>query len=342
MSPRRLRLADKPRATFALLLTLAVWAERAGAEPGSGQNPAQLAAEAAFADGVRLMKEARCAEAVERFEESQRLEPASGTLLDLAYCQVQLGRVASAWIAYRRAIPLAVQSHKPLHEKIAREQADKLEPDLPRLAIVVTGGAERQLTLELDGAPLARETWSVAMPVDPGSHRVAARLEDGRDWQTDVTAALAERAQVEVPLARAPQAPLTVAAVQPSAPAKVDYAPPRAPRAAVLRPAWALGVTALGTAAVVVGGGMFVSARLEYDGARERCDADNVCAGGDADDELSARARARAAAFVASGGALVAGAGLLAYLLLGEAPDQSRITVTSVAGPWSLGVRGRF
>src|SRR5262245_45288580 len=54
-------------------------------------------AERFFLEGRASMKAGRYEEACARFAESQRFEPASGTLLNLAACREAQGRTATAW-----------------------------------------------------------------------------------------------------------------------------------------------------------------------------------------------------------------------------------------------------
>ncbi|HET9952876.1 MAG TPA: hypothetical protein VFQ61_00150, partial [Polyangiaceae bacterium] len=169
-------------------------------------SSAQLAAEVLFLDGIKLMKEGRCADAVTKFHDSQELDPASGTLLNLAYCQVTLDRIASAWLTYRQALALAQASQKTQHAQIAREQAAKLEPVLPRLVLRSADAGARELIVELDGAPLTPSVWSLPVPVDPGGHHVRVKLEDGEVWQTELNISRAQRAIVDIPLPVAPTA----------------------------------------------------------------------------------------------------------------------------------------
>ena len=64
----------------------------AGAEP---RDPA--AAEWLFREGRALMKKGDFAPACAKLAESQRLDPAVGTLMNLAECEERIGRTASAW-----------------------------------------------------------------------------------------------------------------------------------------------------------------------------------------------------------------------------------------------------
>jgi hypothetical protein len=179
-----------------------------------------LAAEASFAEGVQLMKADRCQEALPKFQESQRFDPASGTLLDLAYCEAQLGRVASAWLSYRQALSLAEAQHKPQHERLAREQADKLAPQVPYLELVVNDDVHGALGIELDNTLLPKATWSVPVPLDPGAHSLIAVVDGKAVWQRVLRLTPGERATLVLP---------SVAPVERSSPAPAPAPlPPKA------------------------------------------------------------------------------------------------------------------
>src|SRR5262245_5300846 len=59
------------------------------------QDPA--AAEARFREARALLQENRVSEACAKFAESNRLDPSSGTLLNLANCHKTEGKLATAW-----------------------------------------------------------------------------------------------------------------------------------------------------------------------------------------------------------------------------------------------------
>ena len=63
---------------------------------------ARAAAQAAFEEGRRLADAGDYAGAAERFEQSERLDPALGTVLNLANCYEHARRLASAWRAFHR------------------------------------------------------------------------------------------------------------------------------------------------------------------------------------------------------------------------------------------------
>src|SRR6185436_7071846 len=74
---------------------------RAGHSAAEEHDPA--AGEALFREGRRFMKSRDFASACPKLEESLRLDPATGTLVNLADCEEQIGRTASAWQHWRAA-----------------------------------------------------------------------------------------------------------------------------------------------------------------------------------------------------------------------------------------------
>src|SRR5579864_3897961 len=84
---------------------LTVWLGLALAVPAVASEPD--VAEALFRDGHALLKEHRYQEACAKFADSQRHDPASGTLLALAYCQELSNALASARASYLAAAELA-------------------------------------------------------------------------------------------------------------------------------------------------------------------------------------------------------------------------------------------
>ncbi|MDF2696857.1 MAG: hypothetical protein K0S65_5240, partial [Labilithrix sp.] len=132
-----------------------------------------VAAEAAFVEGRALMSAKRYAEACPKLEASHTLEPAVGTVLNLAECFAKIGRTASAWIRYREAAAMALEKNQHEREEIARSRARELEPKLCRLTIVATN--REGLVVTRDGQTVAPAALGIAVPVDPGPHVVEAR-----------------------------------------------------------------------------------------------------------------------------------------------------------------------
>src|SRR4051812_47371971 len=70
------------------------------AVPAHAQSP-QAAAVVQFDKGRAALKANKFEEACKAFGESQKLDPANGTLFNLAECSEHIGKLATAWLAYR-------------------------------------------------------------------------------------------------------------------------------------------------------------------------------------------------------------------------------------------------
>jgi hypothetical protein len=290
-----------------------LWAALALSRAAHAQDASALAAEALFTEGVQLMKANHCGEAVEKFRQSENLEPASGTLLDLAYCEIQLGHRANAWLLYRQAIPLARQNNKPEHEQIAKDQSAKLEGELGLLTVNVDAADDASVSVRLDGQPIARDVWSVPIPVDPGPHAVDVYSGEQRVARYTVTPVRGKLSALKIPRIASPTAAPAAASAAPSRAAPPPDPPKPEPRRepSSSTRTWAYVTGGVGVAALVGGGALFVSARLRYDSVD--CPAKG-CAAGAYEVRSDAITRAKVSAGVLAAGALLVGAGTVLWL----------------------------
>ncbi|MBX3230890.1 MAG: hypothetical protein KIT84_40580 [Labilithrix sp.] len=140
-------------------------------------------AEELFRRAKQLMTEKKDKEACPLLEESQKLDPQMGTLLNLATCHENIGRVASAWGEYRAVEQMAKVAGREERIKYARDRAAKLEPRLPRLKIVLL--AENKvdgIVVKVDGEVKAESLWS-GVAVDPGTSTIETSA-PGKTTQT--------------------------------------------------------------------------------------------------------------------------------------------------------------
>lgn len=138
--------------------------------PARAASEDAAAAEALFRrarDAIRLNDYAT---ACPLFAESQRLDPSVGTLMNLAACDEQLGELAEAWERWHEAIE-QLQRAGDSRLQTARDRADALEKRLPRLTVRVNGAAQA-MQVTRDEVELGPPSWGLALPVDPGRHRV--------------------------------------------------------------------------------------------------------------------------------------------------------------------------
>lgn len=155
------------------------------AEPtvARAQSSNTALAEALFKDGRALMGQENYEEACPKFEESQRLAPKLGTLLNLATCHDKQGRTASAWDEYTRALSMAKQAGEAERVDYARAQLDELEPRLSKVSVEVAAPVQG-IEVKLDGNAIGEAAWGTPVPLDPGEHELAA-VADGFDrWST--------------------------------------------------------------------------------------------------------------------------------------------------------------
>ena len=295
----------------------------------AGAQSNKATAEALFTEGRTLATSGKCAEAIPKFQASQKLDPGVGTLLNLAECYEQLGKTASAWAEYREAISLARLAGSKDREELATERAKALEPKLSRLAIKVTGDAAG-VTITRDGEAVESAELGQAIPVDPGNHVIEASAPGKQKFsQTIEIGENADSKVVEIPTLAAGAGP-GVPPDQPPA-AKSDGSSQRT---------IGLIVGGVGIVGVAVGAIFGLQASSKWDDAKGKCDDYPYGCGDDGvslADDASSAATISTIGFIA-GGVLVAGGATL-FLTAGSSDDKG---VSLGIGPGSLRLRGRF
>ena len=163
--------------TGAFLVSAPAWAD---ASPGD-----TAAAEVVFADAKKLVVEGRFNDACPKFEESQRLDPTPGTLLNLGDCYKQASppRTASAWGAYQQAEIMARKRGDVARQEAAAQRAQAIEPVLSRVAILPVPAARIPgLEVKWDGRAVGAGMWGTAVPVDSGEHTIEAGAPGKKSW----------------------------------------------------------------------------------------------------------------------------------------------------------------
>jgi hypothetical protein len=151
-------------------------------------SPDIARAEELFQSGRQLMREGRFVEACPKLAESQQLDPAPGTRLNLADCWERAGRTASA----RREFLEVAQSAEMLGEKeraaIANHRAKQLEAKLTKLTLLVPPAARLPgLQLFRNSERVPEAEWGEARPVDPGAFMIEARAPGRRTFKSAFT-----------------------------------------------------------------------------------------------------------------------------------------------------------
>lgn len=302
-------------------------------------------AEALFRDGRGLIKAGKLAAGCDKLAASERLESSVGTLLNLGDCREKLGKLASAWAAFRKAEAMARRAGGDDKRKAeAERRARLLEPRLSNLVIRVAQRVDG-LVVRRDDEQVDDAGWNTPLPVDPGTYTITAEAPGYTPWRTMVSiAGGAARQVVEVP-------PLVRAAPPPEA-ATVEPWPPPRPRM-VQRTVRAPGIWSAtrGISAVVAVAGAAALGTGIYFGVHSRDlshQADQRCPGTVCSDPEGLRlndqaqtAATRANILYIAGGAALATATVLWFV---GAPDEIVVTPVASAGSGQLGLAmtGRF
>jgi hypothetical protein len=256
----------------AVLLGAALFA---GSLSASAQDVA--AAEALFTEGRALMEKGDYAAACPKLAESQRLDPSSGTALNLARCHEKQGKTATAWAEYKVAVRLARQQGKLERAKEAGDLADELEKKLSHLTITVTSPVAG-LEVRRDDVRLEQGSLGSSLPIDPGKHVVTASAPGCKPVTLEVTIGGAADAQTLTipPLEKAEQGAATPAQAPggpqpPSGGGETTPAPPgRGPAP------WVVG--GIGIASLAVGAALGGLALKTYSDAKSACPTMMHCA----------------------------------------------------------------
>lgn len=191
------------RAARGLVVAACAATALAHTAPSRAADPAQAQlAEALFTEARTLMASKRYAEACPKLAESQRLDPGMGTLLNLAVCHEEEGRLATASAEYREVIATATRENRPDRRALAESKLKAIEASVPKLAVTPSARVQalESVSVTLDGLELRAPAWGVAAPVDPGAHLVTVSAANHPSWTTTVPIQRGETRNVEVDL----------------------------------------------------------------------------------------------------------------------------------------------
>ncbi len=216
-------------APFALAMALGLSSITAGGDAFADEPTDEGMAQSLFDAGRALMDQGKPEEACPKFEESNKLDPSAGTLLNLGKCQEALGRTASAWASYKKAITVGKSTGQSRHVTAAEEFIAAIEPKLSKLTVSIESHAPglvvRRIDLRPGSPPIAipDAASGVAVAVDPGDYRVEAEAPGFTPWSATVSIAR-----------EADQQTVTVPELAPKPVEKhEDKPPPLAPKAAL-------------------------------------------------------------------------------------------------------------
>ncbi|WP_394825128.1 hypothetical protein [Pendulispora albinea] len=156
------------------------------AAPAAHAQGSAAAAEALYREGQRLMEAGKVHDACIKFAGSQKLDPTTGTLINLANCHEKEGKTATAWAEFTEAAAAAGRAGQREREAFAREHASALEK-LLRNVVIDIPQAPAGTEVKLDGQSFGVVALGTPIPVDPGEHELYVTAPKKKAWAQKVT-----------------------------------------------------------------------------------------------------------------------------------------------------------
>jgi tetratricopeptide (TPR) repeat protein len=169
------------------------------AGPNDAKTDNAAKAELMFEEGQKLKAENKLQEACAKFDEALALNPnAVGTILNVALCDEQAGKVASAAKLFAEARDRAREQNLDEHRKAAEDHYNKLEPRLPHLAIAFAEAPTAETKLVIDDQIVPISTAS-DIPIDPGSRKIVVTAPGRVAYETKIDIVEKEHKAVAIP-----------------------------------------------------------------------------------------------------------------------------------------------
>ena len=278
------------------------------------------AADKLFREGREALAKGKLSEACTLFTRSQALDPAAGTLMNLALCTEQLGKLTRSAIYWRGAMNQLSRSDP--RRKACETHLKDVERRIATVRVSIAKGAPPGTMVRLNGVPIPDDHLGRDERVDPGRFRFTIEPPNGSLIRHAVDVKEGARVEVELPWNNG----------EPSRPEEASA------------PSWAYAVGGLGVVALGTGIAFAIDAAAAKSGLDEFClSSEPVCTGGADRESLEGRKeRGAPLAMVLSASGLVA-ISVAAYAIT----TSSKPSAPSVSGwiaPSSAGasVSGRF
>lgn len=180
------------RVVCGLALSVALFAS--GLASAQGRDP--VAAEALFKQGRTAAESGDYKTACAKFYESNRLDPAVGTVFNIADCEEKQGHVATAHAKFQEVL----QQLTPPDDRIpiAQKRLALLDKRVPKLTIRLAAGAPEGTKVSRDKVALGSASLGTPLPVDPGAHVISVSAPGTRTRTLSVSLAEGESRTIEV------------------------------------------------------------------------------------------------------------------------------------------------
>lgn len=202
-----------------LIVMGALLGTSAAARAQDTRDPA--AAEELFRQGRTAAEKKDYTTACSKFRESNRLDPAVGTVFNIADCEEKLGRLATSWTLFQEVVQRLPASDD--RRGIAEKRLQKLEPRVPKLTIHLARSDRSDIVVKRDGVTLGNASLDTPLPVDPGDHTVVVEAPGTRPAEFHATIAEGQSNTLAVNIGEA--APTTAISLQTPVPETPQPAP---------------------------------------------------------------------------------------------------------------------
>lgn len=198
---------------------------------GQAQPRDQAGAEKLYDEAAALLAKGDFAAACPKFEQSQKLDPAAGTMMSLAGCAEHDGKIATAYARLKEARRLnadtASATRREQMEKFIGESLARIEPRLPMVTIDVYCASTdapngRRKCNDQAGLKVLRSKQDVtaalgtSLPVDPGQHPVEVTAPGFKTNASTILAEESKQITVDLVIEAAPSEPTEPKAVDPT------------------------------------------------------------------------------------------------------------------------------
>lgn len=159
-------------------------------------------------DGLKLAQAGNCSEAIGKLERAEKLYHSAVVASRLGECYVSVGRLVEGSEILRKVLrePQPAEPQPNLVKALERAQR-ALDAARPRIAgLTIKVAAVDQLSVRIDGNPVALAMLETEIPSDPGEHSIEATAPGFLKATTRITVGDAEKKSVTLTLTRDPNA----------------------------------------------------------------------------------------------------------------------------------------
>lgn len=188
-------------------------------------NP-QTEASKRFDEGRAAIKAGDLETACKAFEQSYTLEPALGSLLNLASCLEKQGKLVASFVRYNDAIAWAQRTHEAEREAFARTHAQDLKARVSWLAI----SSADEVDAKVDGQVVHLGAIAISVPVELGRHELLVEKPGFDSFSQTITVTEAGTTYHKVPALKPTPVPVAAEPATAATPiTPVDLTPPPPP-----------------------------------------------------------------------------------------------------------------